>query len=130
MITRELALGDGRQVRFRLLLAAAGEPLAIKAGDQETATDSTFEIFSSASEGDPAHPDFIGLRCLKSSLLEGEARANHSRRGLPLRAFDRRQKVRLSAAATVWLLRRLDEDALEEVEITRAPRTRLSALGS
>jgi hypothetical protein len=130
MITRELALEDGRLIRFRLLEAADGEPLAIRGGDQETATDSTVEIFSADSGGDPAHPDFIGLRCLKSTLLEPAARENQARRGLLLRAHNRSQQVRLSAAATVWLIGRLSEDALEEVEITRAPRTRLSALGS
>jgi hypothetical protein len=125
MITREMTLSDGRQLRFYVAYLEAGEASTLSP-DFPDATEPTLEVFSFASAGDRTHPDFVGCRFFASALTDPHAIAEHSRHGLPLTTNG--APARLDPEASAWLLRRLEDGRVEEVDFVPTVRSRPSPL--
>jgi hypothetical protein len=125
MVTKELKLDDGRELRFYVSYLEAGEASNLSP-NFPAATEPTLEVFSFASAGDRTHPDFLGCRFFASALIDPHAIAEHSRHGLPLTTNG--DPARLDPEASAWLLRRLEDGRVEEVDFVPTIRSRRSPL--
>jgi hypothetical protein len=117
-----MTLADGRRLAFGIACVEAGEASPF---DGRPAQEPTLEIWALAAGSRREHPEFLACRFTASSF-DRHARSEHSRHGLPLRAAQ--GVCHLSPEDSRWLLSRLSEGRLEEIEITPTPRQRLSPL--
>ena len=125
MVSREMALSDGRRVRFRIQAIRSAQESGIKSELVLSAAEDVLELFSSDSDGDPQHPAFFGARYSFASLT-GAVLSGFCRQGLPLRTAS--GATRLSLADSRWLLARVESGRVDEVEICPQTRSRPSAL--